>query len=138
MQQASWSEVSRKLYINHAQFSYRKQLSRPHSTIATTSLPPPHGHTASYIQIKMRCKIPKWAKGNRKKAVRKFIYYSHERYFFLLVLVLVRLWLWSMTKKRRERKKRSIQYSLVFFYSNFLFHSFLGIFGQLAMVLVEY
>lgn len=34
--QASWSEVSRKLYINHAQFSYRKQFSRPPSTTAAT------------------------------------------------------------------------------------------------------
>lgn len=84
-------------------------------------------HTALYIQIKMRCEIPKWAKGNRKKAVRKFIYYSHERYFFLLVPVLVRLRRWSMTKKRTEKEKKHSIF-LVFF-SNFLFHSFLRIFG---------
>lgn len=130
--QASWSEVSRKLYINHAQFSYRKQLSL--ALVLLTPTTPPHLHAHNFVHSNQNAmwKIPKWAKGNRKKAVRKFIYYSHERYFFLSSS----FFFWSMTKKRRV--KRAFNFLWFVFFQNFLFQPFLGIFDQLAMLLVEY
>lgn len=84
-------------------------LTMPNFHIENNSLWPPHTTaTATRLRsiFKSKCdvKFRNGPKGNRKKAVRKFIYYSHERYFFLLVLV--RLRRWSMTKKRRAKEKK--------------------------------